>query len=158
MDCSISVDGTDFIIYEPTPFSSQWFSHKSNGPALRYEVALSVHRAKIVWAFGPFAAGTPDVTIFREKLKRKLEIADEFAISDNGYADERCIQPPGQAHPNHSSFARVRARHENMNRRLKQFGVLSQRFRHDISKHKFCFIAVANLTNLTLAEDPLFSI
>ena len=35
------VDGTDCILYEPRPFSKNHYSHKSNEPALRYEVDLS---------------------------------------------------------------------------------------------------------------------
>lgn len=158
MECSISVDGTDFTIFEPTPFSNTWYSHKTNGPAIRYEVALSLQSAKIVWAYGPFPAGTPDISIFRTKLKYKLARADEFAICDNGYTDDRCIQPPGTNNRFHYTLSRVRARHENLNRRLKQFNVLGHRFRHDLSKHKLCFMAVANITNLMLVEDPLFII
>lgn len=34
--CHVSIDGTDFRIYEPTPFSPRWFSHKFKGPGLQY--------------------------------------------------------------------------------------------------------------------------
>jgi len=158
MDCSISVDGTDFTITEPTPFSPIWFSHKTNGPAIRYEVALSVRSARIVWTYGPFPAGTPDLEIFRSRLKTKLETADEFAVCDSGYADGRCIQPPGQTNIMHATFMRIRARHESLNGRLKQFGVLGNRYRHELGKHRLCFIAVANITNLMLYDDPLFNL
>ena len=40
----ISLDGTDFRIPEPTVFDPKWFSHKFNGPGLRYEIALHSHR------------------------------------------------------------------------------------------------------------------
>ena len=60
MGAFVTVDDTDFPINEPSPFSSTYFSHKINGPALRYEVAVSVGPANIVWAHGPFKAGTPD--------------------------------------------------------------------------------------------------
>ena len=37
----------------------------------------------------------------------------------------------------------ARHRHETVNRRLKVFGVLDERFRHDLSLHSQCFRAVA---------------
>ena len=39
----ITVDGTDFKIKEPTPFSPTWYSQKHNGPGLRYEVGICIH-------------------------------------------------------------------------------------------------------------------
>lgn len=39
---TVTVDGTDFRINEPTDFSTKWFSHKFKGPGLRYEVAISI--------------------------------------------------------------------------------------------------------------------
>lgn len=38
----ILVDGTDFIIHEPSPFSPEWYSHKFRGLGWRYEVGVSV--------------------------------------------------------------------------------------------------------------------
>jgi hypothetical protein len=39
---TITVDGTDFRLNEPTDFSTKWFSHKFKGPGVRYEVAISI--------------------------------------------------------------------------------------------------------------------
>jgi hypothetical protein len=39
---TVTVDGTDFRINEPTDFSTKWFSHKFKDPGLRYEVAISI--------------------------------------------------------------------------------------------------------------------
>ena len=56
-------------------------------------------------------------------------------------------------------FAVIRARHEIMNRRMKHFNVLRQRFRHHSSLHSFCFYAVANLTEVSIESgEKLFSI
>ena len=38
----ISVDGTDCRIYEPEPFDTKWYSHKFNGPGLRYEIGVCI--------------------------------------------------------------------------------------------------------------------
>ena len=71
-----------------------------------------------------------DLRIFREELKHKL-LVDEFMIANSGYSDERYIQPPGHSHPRRRLLSLIRAQHENLNKRLKQFGVLKQKFRHD---------------------------
>ena len=44
----VSVDGTDFCIQQPRPFNKMWYSHKFNGPVLRYGVAISVKSVDIV--------------------------------------------------------------------------------------------------------------
>jgi len=72
MDCSISVDGTDFTITEPTPFSPIWFSHKTNGPAIRYEVALSVRSANLKRPTNLLCviADTPMGAVFNRQVKQ----------------------------------------------------------------------------------------
>ena len=41
-DCLVTVDGTDFEIQQPKPFSKIWYDDKHNGPGVRYEVAVSI--------------------------------------------------------------------------------------------------------------------
>lgn len=53
-----SVDGTDFVINEPAPFSSKCYSHKDNGPDLRYDSAVSLSEYSIVLASGRHACGS----------------------------------------------------------------------------------------------------
>ena len=50
----MSVDGTDGAIYEPTPISPSWFSHKFRAAGVRYEIGVSVEKGDIVWLHGPF--------------------------------------------------------------------------------------------------------
>ena len=154
--CYVSVDGTDFKIQEPTPFSRQWYSHKFKGAGLRYEIAVSFKTCEVVWATGPYPCGSfPDLRIFRLKLKHLLAQNGEKAIADKGYRDPLCVQTV--RYPSNLA-CRVRARHESINGRLKNFFVLSQTFRHPLNKHATCFFAVLNLTHLLLLEDPLFDI
>lgn len=135
-----------------------WYSHKINAAGLRYEIAVSIQRAQIVSVNGPWPAGSyTDVKIFREGLKTLL-LDEEFVIADNGYSDTRCLQPPGQHHPKNAVYRKIRSRHEVLNRRLKQFSILTQKFRHSIAFHGTCFHAVANITYLALIENPMFSI
>jgi hypothetical protein len=54
-------------------------------------------------------------------------------------------------------IACVTARHETVNKRFKQWGILSQRYRYDLKKHQHAFRAVAALTQIALKTDePLF--
>ena len=64
----VSLDGTDCSIEEQTPFSREWYSHKLNGPGLRYEIGLNIASGDIVWAYGGYPCGSyPDL-----KLERML--------------------------------------------------------------------------------------
>lgn len=153
----MSIDGVDFPINEPHPFNTCWYSHKSNGPAVRYETGVSIYKGHFVWLNGPFPAGSyPDVNIFRSSLKSKLD-SEEFVITDRGYPDEKCLSrsfdlPDGKS-------AVIRSRHETLHSRLKSFSILRNIYRHDLDKHCFVTQAVSNLVQLTiLFEHPLFYI
>jgi hypothetical protein len=61
---TITIDGTDFSIYEPAPFSTEWFSHKFKGPGVRYELAISIRGGNTVHIHGPFPAKCRDIEIF----------------------------------------------------------------------------------------------
>ena len=85
----INVDGTNFRINNQMPFSTDWYSHKFNGPGIRYEVATCIQTGNIVWIHGPFMPGKfSDIMIFRDKLKGMLEKANEKAEADDGYRGE----------------------------------------------------------------------
>jgi hypothetical protein len=51
--CLVSVDGTDYAIREPSPFNKKWYSHKMNGPGVRYEIAICIQTGVPVWTNGP---------------------------------------------------------------------------------------------------------
>ena len=54
---------------------------------------------------------------------------------------------------------RVRARHETLNGRLKNWGILSQVFCHHITMHGDVFRACAVVTQLTIKNgEPLFEV
>lgn len=152
----MSVDGTDCPIQEPQPFSSKWFSHKLNGPGVRYEVAVSTGGGDIVWVSGPYACGrNPDVKIYREQLKSRIQ-PREKVIGDNGYMDPTILlqRDAGDFSNFHTA---ARARHETVNGRLKRFRVLTVPYRHRRELHGFCFYAVAHITNLNITfVEPLF--
>ena len=81
----MTVDGVDFRIEEPTPFSKKWFSHKFHGPGLRYELGVCIQTGDIVSFNGPFPYREfPDLKICRVGMKKKL-VPGECVITDCGY-------------------------------------------------------------------------
>ena len=154
----MSVDGTDFRIREPSPFSPSWYSHKFQGPGLRYEIGVGIFSGGIVWVNGPFPCGSwPDLKIAREALVHYLD-QDEKVIADGGYrGDSHFLTPTGINDDFSRVMAVIRARHETVNGRFKSFNVLACTFRHSLGKHSQCFMAVANLVQVSLlTEAPLF--
>jgi hypothetical protein len=157
-----SVDGTHFLIEEPrTDPDSMWFSHKWNKPAVAYELALALHESKIIWVSGPHQAGLSDLHIFRLGLKQKIEHGKKM-IADRGYTgyDEELSTPNALDQPEMKAFKRrVRARQETVNARVKEFRILSDRFRHDLSKHQMVFEAVCVIVQYNIDnERPLFEV
>ena len=157
----MSVDGTDFRIPEQTPFWKGWWSHKFNGPALRYEVAICIQTGDIVWVYGPFPAGAwPDIKIFRLGLKHELE-PKEKVEADKGYRGDLSIRTPiyGGSSMYQDQQSAARARHETANRRFKQWNILSRVFRHQLDKHQSVFDAVATITQLSIENgEPLYDV
>jgi len=87
----VCVDGIHFKIFEPSPFSKDWNSHKLGGAALSYELVTCIATGDIVAYNGPFPAGKwNDIKIFRNKTKWQLKEA-EWALGDLGYRGDRKI-------------------------------------------------------------------
>jgi hypothetical protein len=161
-DCLVSVDGTDFQI----PYHGRKFhSHKYKfGSALRYEVAVCILTGELVWINGPYPAGRwNDIAIFRNALKSMLD-PGERVEADDGYRGEspgfvKCPQSIGQLAITESMQSLVRRRHETVNKRFKQWGILKQVFRGDISKHNQVFRFVAIVTQIAIENgEPLFGV
>lgn len=145
-----SVDGTDFSVKEAEPFCAIWWSHKFNGPAVRYEIAVSIKDCRIVWINGPYPAGIPDKIMFEHRLKLKLFDFEKIE-ADSGYGGNH-IATPGQAKTSKArkQKSQIRGRHENVNGRLKFFQALKQTFRHNhLTQHKSVFMACAVLTEIS---------
>ena len=66
----MTVDGTDFPINEPIPFSAKSYLHKFCSAGLQYKVGVCIQSGDIVWTHGPpFLCGKYlDITKFRKKL------------------------------------------------------------------------------------------
>ena len=91
----------------------------------------------------------PDINIFRVGLKGRLN-ATEMVVADKGYrGDSKCRTPSHLVSRTDSRATnKALARHETVNKRLKQFKVLKEQFRHPLYKHKDCFYASAAATQV----------
>ena len=90
-----------------------------------------------------------DLRIYQLGMKKCL-LRNERVIADGGYKDSTCSYPL-KGH-NGLDFSFIRARHDALNKRLKQFNVLGNRFRHRLSLHVFCFYAVLNIVELSIED------
>lgn len=151
------MDGVDCKINEPSPFSPKWYSHKFKAAGLRYEIGLCVRTGHIVWVNGGYPCGDwPDLNIARELFVHFLDPMEK-TLADEGYSDLRYFILPTDEFSNRHK--RIMSRHETINKRIKQFNVLSTPFRHNLDKHKICFHSVVNLTQLVIKYDQaLFSV
>lgn len=157
--------GTDFRIFEPTPFWPGWKSHKFNGPGLRYEVAVSIQCGHIVWVYGPFPAGAAvDIEIYRSKLKTMLDYG-EMVEADGGYEGDFTIRGKhdriyGPAET--LAKKRVLSRHENINSKLKCWGSLRKTFRttgaNMMDRHRMVFNCVATIVQMELNYRPMYHV
>jgi hypothetical protein len=85
---------------------------------------------------------------------------DEKALADDCYRRDvhHFIYPQAFA-DSAAAQKQVMARHETVNKRLKQFSVLKQEFRHDLAFHATCFYAIANITQISIRNgEPLYEV
>jgi hypothetical protein len=158
----VSVDGTDCQIEEPRipHFSPKFYGHKFNRAGVRYEVAVCIRSGWIVWINGPFPCGEwNDLKIAKFGLIPCLDEGELF-IADNGYQTATCfsITPKDLVEATQQQKDRhglIRSRHEAINSRLKQWGVLNKVFRHGFSKHETVFQAVAQITQFILRYESV---
>ena len=154
--CHASVDGTDFRIQEPVqPRDPIWWSHKYNGPAVKYEICVGTTSRNIVWVNGPFPGARNDNRIFWEDGLADNLYEGERLIADAGYHDRpgerevfEKINNKNDQDPKDRMISLIRSRHETVNRRFKEWGCLGKTFRHNVQDHARCFFAVANLVQL----------
>ena len=125
---------------------------------VRYEIGLGIKSGEIVWVYGGLPCGEySDLKLAREQFIPALEDGEK-AVADKTYRDVHFINPLDD--PNSRALQKViMARHETVNKRLKQFRVLQNCFRHELDKHQMCFYAVSNLTQLMIMNgEPLYEV
>ncbi len=73
-----------------------------------------------------------------------------MVVADNSYTDERCLRAYDIPNDYKKIHGKIRARHETVDRRLKQISILTTTFRHSLELHGYAFHAVANLMHVSM--------
>lgn len=167
----LSVDGVHCKIMEPrTDPSTKWYSQKSNGAGLSYELGIAIHHNQLCWINGPFPAGTNDMAIFKQPDGLMTRMPQgKRAIADQGYVGEPWMlstRNPLDSAPLKQFKSRAKGRHESFNSRLKWFNILSHEFRgkdspssNKLDKHKRVFGACCILVQYEMENGrPLFEV
>ena len=153
--CLVTVDGTDFRIFEPRPFSAKWYSHKFHGPGVRYEVGICIQTGWIVWINGPFPCGAwADQNIALNDIVEELDPYEVF-LADGVYsACKGWSETPNGLNNYDQRMKQVaRARHEHVNGLFKNWSILNNRFRQKVTKHGNVFWAIANITQAQIQVE-----
>ncbi len=114
-----------------------------------------------VWIQGPYPAGKfTEIKIFNKVLRHFLDPGGRVK-ADEGYVGHpdkiKCPKNVGNPAEKWVMQGRMRAHHKMLNGWLKNWGILSQVYRHDIMRHDKVFRACAVVTQLTIENgDPLF--
>ena len=124
---------------------------------------MDILTGNLVWIQGLYRASKyTNIKNFNKVLRNFLE-PGEWVEADEGYRGHldniKC--PGNDANPaeNRGMQGRARARRETLNGRLKNWGILSQVFRHHIMTHGDVFWACALVTQLTIENgEPLFQV
>ena len=85
----------------------------------------------------------------------------EMYVADGGYADGRvrADTPNGLNTADQYMKSKVRARHETVNKRFKEYRCLEDAYRHSLDKHCCVFRPVATIVQLEIEEcRPLFDL
>ena len=166
----LSVDGTHCTLFEPMhelyPMDRGYFSHKDHRAAYNYQIALSTTEQRIYAVHGPYPAGSNNDKIMFQKsgVQQILVAQNKRAIADGGYEGVDGVAIPNRRYHSKQTnlyMRRIRARHETVNGRIKNFSILSNTFRYKKErqfKHKMVFEAVCVIVATQIAtKNPLFN-
>ena len=139
---------------------------------MKYQFHVNLLDGKILGLEGPFTGTSPDLSIFRHSLEKKVKKWKLKVLGDKGYIGSPFIVSPlrqprrtklnpngtrPQWHRIYDLFIRQRrVRVERSIGRFKRFGVATHIWRHPIKKHREVMETVAKIINLHLEDQPLF--
>lgn len=131
---------------------------------------MDLYQSKVLSVEGPYRAGVNDILVFRmaEGISGKIPNG-KMLIGDKGYAGERakiCLPSIHDSYDTGHYKSRARARHETFNKRIKDFRVLEDSYRHNgadattiLKLHAVVFQSVYGvLVNYDLKYHPLFDL
>lgn len=159
-----TVDGVNFTHneYAKDP-SAKYYDPKSHSAGVKYEIAIAIRTARIVWTNGPFPAATHDITVFRggkpdqpqsqwnqDSLYFQMPSRTK-CLGDSGYGgepDKVLVKKREHSEELKNFIERALSRHETVNGKLKKFRILEDRFSHGqgtnqrMNLHKSVFRAI----------------
>jgi hypothetical protein len=146
---TIYIDGIDMMAWERKyAYLSKdpaFCSHKSNGCAYRYMIAVSVYQSKIVGIYGPYPGSYSEIEIFQEHIKTKIK-QGKYGVADKGTkdsSDRMLVLPnPVDNQDNKKFKACVLARYEMVNGRIKHYNSMADTWKHGMDKHGIAIRAV----------------
>ena len=177
---SVSLDG---VHYPTTEFSNdpdaKYYDHKSHSSGVKYEIGVAIRSPRIVWTNGPFPASYHDISVFRGGKADKSpsqwsqkslyhQLPDGMkCVADSGYGGEpeKIVVKKAEHLPALQNFIKhALSRHEWVNKRTKDFHIMSCRFRHGKSTekkmdlHQTVFRAIIVTVQLEFEEYPPFDV
>jgi len=129
---------------------------------IKYEVGVQIVTGKIVYnSFEGMPASRHDIRMFRENgLVYKLA-EDDMLMGDKGFIGHNKIITPFKGSnlgPKRVEFnallSSVRIMVENVIGRVKIFGLLQTKWRHEFSMHQVFFNLCCQITNISLDLEP----
>lgn len=130
---------------------------------MKYEICVGIYSGDITWVNGPFPCSVHNIEMFRSSLMSHLDRLERVE-ADDGYIGEAPLKvkcPKSSVNPEETLAmqAKVRMRHETVNKRFKQWAILKQVFRHPLVKHGSVFRAIAVMTQLAIEDgEKLFDV
>ena len=162
----LAVDATDCKVFEKKNYyfnqDKGQFSKKHQHGGLKYEIAMSVRRPKVIWLNGPYRGGMNDLSIFNDKLRKKIK-PWKRGIADLGYPGTQGVLTLPNRGMDSKEFGRfkrrARLRLETFNGRMKNFEIVNHIFRHSQLKFKDAFEAVAVIIQYQIDNwRPVFDV
>ena len=149
----MTLDGTDFPVNEAHPHDPGLYSHKLNAAGIRYDIAINIVTGDIVyWSGGEKAGEFPDLKLARNGILHLID-EGEMIIADKGYNDHRYFIFTTDLRGDNYMIKKITGRHENINARLKVWGFLRNRFRHDFPTHYRMFLAIIEIEKFKLKNS-----
>ena len=157
-----TVDGTCTQTSEPRTANlrrdKRNYCKKFNRAGRNHEIAVDLWTSRCIHAKVSDPGGTHDLTAIRQELLGKVP-AGKRLIADRGYISFKNNEHEVIAFPNpldppelKKFKSEARARHENFNKRLKDYKCLKEVFSMSLSKHQQCFDAVVVLVQYAIED------
>jgi hypothetical protein len=155
-NCGMTDDCFDCPILEPHPFDITYWSHKINGPALKYSVCRAIFSGYIVHWAGPEKPSVSDIGMYRDYLEDLLDEGECVEV-DNGGGGENSAKTPkiSKSRVDRKQKSAARAKQENMFAGAKAFHALVVPWKHSHVKHEYAFGAILVVQQLGLQNGTI---